>query len=253
MRAYALLALGTLFVACGSSSHSSAPDAGGTGGTFAPDGGALGADASGGNPDAADASDSASTVDTYVPPNVGPCDNLGAVGAFESITPPLGPSPSGVDGGPFQQTGTFAIAADPVNQGTLYAGTFQQGVWKTTDCGANWTEIATGQNADVVNTGMNWTFAVDPEAPQTVYTNAGYGTKGSGLLKSTNGGVDWDIIWPPAAQPDLSAAFTYNFANVIAMDPSNHLHILLTFHEACLAPHPQPASPKAPTPGTRGA
>ncbi len=171
------------------------------------------------------------------PPVVAACDALGAVGTFELITPPIGPSPFGVDGGPDQETGTFAIVADPVNQGTLYAGTFAQGVWKSTDCGATWTEIATGQNADVVNSGMNWTFGIDPVSPQTVYTNSGYGAKSNGLLKSSNGGVDWDVIWPPAAQPDLAAAFTYNFANVIAIDPTNHLHVLLTFHEPCLAPH----------------
>jgi hypothetical protein len=29
----------------------------------------------------------------------------------------------------------------------------------------------------------------------------------------------------------------YNFANVIALDPEDHLHVLLTFHESCLPPH----------------
>jgi hypothetical protein len=176
-------------------------------------------------------------VDASVRPVVAACDGLAAVGTFEQITPPLGPSPYGVEGGPAQETGTFAIAADPVNQGTLYAGTFGQGVWKSTDCGATWTDVATGRNGDVVSGGMNWTFGIDPTDPQTLYTNSGYGTQSNGLLKSTNGGVDWDIIWPPSAQPDLSAAFQYNFANVIAIDPSDHLHVLLTFHEQCLPPH----------------
>src|SRR5258706_11965166 len=44
-------------------------------------------------------------------------------------------------------------------------------------------------------------------------------------------------IWSSASQPMLSKAFQYNFANVIAIDPSDHLHILLTFHEPCLPPH----------------
>lgn len=169
---------------------------------------------------------------------VGTCAGLAAVGTFERITPPLGPSPFGPDGGPDQETGTFAIAADPVNQGTLYAGTFGQGVWKSTDCGASWANVATGRNSDVVGSGMNWTFAVDPQQPATLYTNAGYGAKGSGLLRSSNAGVDWDVVWPPPSQPDLAKAFTYNFANVVAIDPGDHLHVLLTFHEQCLAPHP---------------
>jgi hypothetical protein len=113
-------------------------------------------------------------------------------------------------------------------------GTRWQGVWKTTDCGATWTKTA-GRNSHDVNGGMNWTMAVDPQNPQIVYTNSGYGT--NSLYKSVNGGVDWDVIWPPSDRK-LSSAFTYNFANVVALDPGDPAHILLTFHEPCLAPHP---------------
>jgi len=127
------------------------------------------------------------------------------------------------------------MAVDPVNQGTVYSGTLFQGVWKTTDCGATWTKIATGMNADDVNRGMNWTFAVDPVEPETVYTNSGYGS--NGLFKSTDGGVNWTDIWSKRSQPELGKAFQYNFANVIALDPADHRHILLTFHEMCLPPH----------------
>jgi hypothetical protein len=201
----------------------------------------CGSDSSGNDSTASDAGPGSAPVtpEDAATPKVAACNNLAAVGTFENITPPLGPSSFDPDGSTSgsAETGTFAIATDPVNQGTLYAGTFAQGVWKTTDCGATWAIVATGKNADVVNAGMNWTFGVDPIDPLTLYTNSGYGSMGSGLLKSTNGGVDWDVIWPPAAQPDLAAAFTYNFANVIAIDPSNHQHVLLTFHEACLSPH----------------
>ena len=61
--------------------------------------------------------------------------------------------------------GTFAIAVDPVNQGTVYAGTLLSKVWKSTDCGATWNAVATGTNAMDVNRGMNWTLAVDPADP----------------------------------------------------------------------------------------
>jgi len=164
---------------------------------------------------------------------VGDCNDLGATGAFQEITPPIVKAgfgqPTVKDGG-----GTFALAADPVNHGTLYLGTLWQGVWKTTDCGATWAKIG-GRNSADVNSGMNWTMAVDPQNPQIVYTNSGYGT--NSLYKSINGGRDWAVIWPPSNR-SLSSAFTYNFANVVALDPSNSSHILLTFHEPCLAPHP---------------
>jgi hypothetical protein len=165
------------------------------------------------------------------PTHLAACKNLGEPGVFQEITPPIVKAgmPSTHDGG-----GAFALAVDPVNQGTLYLGTRWQGVWKTTDCGATWTKTA-GRNSHDVNGGMNWTMAVDPQNPQIVYTNSGYGT--NSLYKSVNGGVDWDVIWPPSDRK-LSSAFTYNFANVVALDPGDPAHILLTFHEPCLAPHP---------------
>jgi hypothetical protein len=170
------------------------------------------------------------------PPKVNACDGLAAPGVFEEITPPdvkAGIGTKQADG----QTrgGTFAIAVDPVNQGTIYAGTLFQKVWKSTDCGATWTAIATGTNGTDVNRGMNWTFAVDPVEPNVVYTNSGYGS--NGLFKSIDGGVNWIDVWSAQSQPALGKSFQYNFANVVAIDPSDHHHILLTFHEPCLPPH----------------
>jgi hypothetical protein len=166
------------------------------------------------------------------PPIVGACDGLGAVGAFEDVTPPEVKKGMSTGG-----KGTFAFAVDPVHQGTVYLGTNMAKVWKSTDCGSTWTHPDTGSNGAELDRGMNWTFKVDPIDPDVVYTNSGYGA--NGLFKSVNAGVDWTVVWPPPKQPELGKAFTYNFANVIAMDPSNHQHILLTFHESCLPPHTQ--------------
>ncbi|HWB82237.1 MAG TPA: hypothetical protein VG755_45045 [Nannocystaceae bacterium] len=178
--------------------------------------------------------DTTGSGETGPMPMLGECDALAGEGVFEDITPAEVAAGFGVvqDGG-----GAFAFAVDPINQGTVYLGTVRQKVWKSTDCGASWVHIATGTNGEAVDSGMNWTFAVDPIEPEVVYTNAGYGAMGNGLFKSQNGGVDWDVVWPPAEQPELSAAFTYNFANVIAIDPADHQHVLLTFHESCLPPH----------------
>lgn len=172
---------------------------------------------------------------TGTPPTILPCDSLAPIGTFEDITPPTVAQNDGMG----DKGGTFAIATDPVHEGVLYMGTIHQGLWKTSDCGANWDLIADGMNGDNVGTGMNWTLAVDPVEPDTVYTNSGYGSNGSGLYKSLDAGMTWSVIWPPAGQPELGEAFTYNFANVIAIDPDDHQHILLTFHESCLPPHPE--------------
>lgn len=42
-----------------------------------------------------------------------------------------------------------------------------------------------GRKGSVIDSGMNWTFAVDPQEPEVIYTNSGYGS--NGLFKSTNG------------------------------------------------------------------
>jgi len=204
--------------------------------TGATSSGGTGADPSGGAGD-----NSAGTAGGYVPlmppAKVADCDSLNEPGVFEEITPAevvLNIDMKIADG----QTkgGTFAMAVDPVNQGTVYVGTSFQGVWKSKDCGSSWDLVATGDNSSDVNRGMNWTLAVDPEEPDVVYTNSGYGS--NGLFKSTDGGENWTDIWSKKSQPELAKAFMYNFANVIAIDPADHRHILLTFHEQCLAPHP---------------
>lgn len=163
-------------------------------------------------------------------PVVGACDGLAAPGVWQEITPPE--VKAGFDTLP--NAGAFAFAVDPVNSGTLYLGTIQQKIWKSTDCGANWVPIATGRGGANLNSGMNWTFVIDPTDTRVLYTNAGYGQTGNGLYKSVNGGVDWDVVWPPASQPALGAFHANNFVNTVAMDPADNRHLLLTFHEPCL-------------------
>ncbi len=149
------------------------------------------------------------------------CDALPAAGTFESILPP------GV-------TENFALAADPVNAGIVYLGTSHEGFWKSEDCGSTWVHISTGVGGDLVDAGRNWSLVVDPIEPETVYTVSGYGHNGA--LRSDNGGVDWTVVWPP---PDGSHAgiVSYDFANMLAIDPGDHEHLLLTFHAGCSAPY----------------
>jgi len=187
----------------------------------------LGCGACGGASDAADAPPDDASPDDRPPIVVGDCGQLASVGTWQRITPPdLMPAPG-------DEVASFAFAVDPVNSGTVYLGTASQHMWKSRDCGSTWTRTDTGRNGAAWDDAMNWTFVVDPIEPETVYTNSGYSRVSNGLWKSTNGGVDWDEIWPPAAQPELAAHLTYKFANVLAMDPADHRHLLLTFHEPC--------------------
>ena len=78
-----------------------------------------------------------------------------------------------------------ALAIDPANPATLYAGTNGGGVFKSTNGGASWTAINTGLTSTDVQA-----LAIDPTNPTTIYA----GTDGGGVFKSTNGGGSWSTI-----------------------------------------------------------
>jgi hypothetical protein len=91
--------------------------------------------------------------------------------------------------------------------------------------------VNTGRNGTVLDDGDNWTMVIDPVDPRGVlYTNSGYGT--NGVFKSTNGGVDWDQILP-ADNPFIYGGFVH----MITIDPTDHLHLLVSPHFECNAPH----------------
>jgi len=144
-----------------------------------------------------------------------------ALGTWENVTPP------GVSldfNNPPSNYGTQSIGLSPAAPRTVYVGTAYQGLWKSVDSGASWAQVSTGRNGPNLSTGRNWTLAVDPTDPNTLYTVAGFGA-GQGLWKSTTGGVDWDQLLPPAT---LSATSADVYS--VAIDPADHQHLLLGFH-----------------------
>jgi MYXO-CTERM domain-containing protein len=81
-----------------------------------------------------------------------------------------------------------ALAIDPNDPTTLYAGYAIGGVWKSTDGGATWTPLM-----DTAPTLAVGSIALDPSAPGTLYVGTGepapyIGYSGQGILKSTDGG-----------------------------------------------------------------
>src|SRR4051812_34785428 len=125
-----------------SASGGSASTSGGAAGAGGPGGaaGRSGAGGSGGSGGSSAGNGGAGGSGGGAPHVVGKCDGLGAVNAFESITPP---------GVAF----VGSVAVDPVNSGTIYvgsgsnAGAPAQGIWKSTDCGATWAMVSTGMNS----------------------------------------------------------------------------------------------------------
>jgi hypothetical protein len=155
------------------------------------------------------------------PIRVGTCDGLAAPGEWQDITPPevtLEP--------PY--TGALTVLPHPTEAGTLYVLTSGSGVFRSTDCGAHWTRVNTGRNADQIDAGLAWSAVIDPVAPDTIYTLTGYGPPG--VWKSTDGGVNWDQIVPESLEvPGFTAR--------VAMDPVDHLHLMINFHDDCAPPH----------------
>ena len=103
----------------------------------------------------------------------------------------------GPDGGDI-----YALAIDPSTPQTIYAGTYDDGVFKSTNGGTSWTPITSGLTETYI-----YSLAINPKAPQTIYAGAG-----GGIFKSTNGGTSWTQV---------SSGLTSNIVYSLAINPSN--------------------------------
>lgn len=75
-----------------------------------------------------------------------------------------------------------ALAIDPAQPATLYAGTYGGGVFKSTDSGGTWAAV----NAGLTNLYV-FALAINPASSATLYA----GTHGAGVFKSTDSGGTW--------------------------------------------------------------
>jgi photosystem II stability/assembly factor-like uncharacterized protein len=99
---------------------------------------------------------------------------------------------------------TLAIAFDPVTPSTIYIGTANGGVWKTTDGGLTW-----APKSDYQMSLASGALAIDPNnnlrifAGTGEYNDVGAGTYyGNGLLRSTNGADTWSELATATFQRD---------------------------------------------------
>jgi photosystem II stability/assembly factor-like uncharacterized protein len=121
---------------------------------------------------------------------------------------------------PFRQFGTFwpiwddrplyqysSLLINPIDNQTMYLGTFPAGIYKTTDGGANWREHNVGWTNDGV-----FSLVFHPEDMNIVYA----GTY-NGVNRSADGGEHWEM-WDngwPAEQWVFSIAFDPRDPNVM--------------------------------------
>jgi photosystem II stability/assembly factor-like uncharacterized protein len=157
------------------------------------------------------------------------------VGAWHDITPEAFRTPSNME--------TWSIAVNP-HDATVYAaagnitngcgGSSQPpcvatGVYKSSDCGGSWILVSTGRSAADLTTGDPWALRIDPDQPQNMYINNGYGRNPT-LFRSTNGGVDWDPLVPDV---ENALSLRSNFVQAVGMDPGDPKHLVITFHDSC--------------------
>ena len=145
----------------------------------------------------------------------------------------LGPQPllSGAD----QYAGrTNVIASDPVSPTVAYIGSDGGGVWKTTNCcsaSTVWTPMTDDPLLASIAIGD---LQIDPNDHNTIYAGTGdlrYGSwsfGSSGLLKSTDAGLTWEILgadvfnpWynPPSPPPNNYPQ--YQAIGKVRVDPRN--------------------------------
>lgn len=140
---------------------------------------------------------------------------------WENISPPISLDPNAFDG---QNYGAQTIVAAPSDPSIVYLGTCYQGIWRTTDGGDSWEKVNVGVHGDNLDTGRNWTLAVDPTDADTLYTVAGYGFE-QGIWKSRDGGRNWRQILPDSVAEQATADI-YS----VTIDPADPQHLIAGSH-----------------------
>ena len=117
------------------------------------------------------------------------------------------------------------IKVNPYDTRTVFVSTFREGIYKSMDKGGTWQEL-TGLENFPRETEEIEVLVMDKKSPNVLYSGAKYG-----LLKSVNGGANWEkvnIIIPPNSVPvsaialDPQTAFLYYAAgNVVYRTQDN--------------------------------
>jgi chitodextrinase len=161
-----------------------------------------------------------------------PVGNAGGTGAWQQlVTSASMPAAFVAHSQSVTTGGVFEIQIAPSNSGIMYMvySVYPnqwpplQGIYKSTDKGTHWTQTSftpiTGQDPNGPNRGWGQKMAINPTNPNIVY----FGTAGSGLFKTTDGGNTWslDSGVPSAADPGITG---------IRFNPSNSSIIFAASH-----------------------
>jgi photosystem II stability/assembly factor-like uncharacterized protein len=167
---------------------------------------------------------------------VGACDHLPSPGMWEDVTPLGHSSKPAVNG-----TVGAAIIVDPFDPRKVWLGTGGENdeIWRSDDCGATWSQVNTGpggvgdgKSSGGVGDGAQWSMQADPVSAGVLYATSGYGAQS--LWKTADGGKSWkDVL----AGSEYETHAAYRFVNNVSLDPTDHLHVVVSTHGECSAPY----------------
>src|SRR5262249_16795499 len=83
--------------------------------------------------------------------------------------------------------GVTGLAIHPQAPSTVFAGTFGDGIFKTTSGGATWVDVTAGLSNQAGGRITIFSLVFDPQTPATLYA----GSFDNGVFKTTNGGGSW--------------------------------------------------------------
>ncbi|MDX3534825.1 RICIN domain-containing protein [Streptomyces sp. MB09-01] len=89
------------------------------------------------------------------------------------------------------------LVIDPANNGTLLLGTRKNGLWRSSDHGATWSQVSSFPVKDGAGSGAGISFVTyGPAGSKTIYV--GVADRSTSLYRSTDGGSTWQAV---AGQP----------------------------------------------------
>lgn len=94
---------------------------------------------------------------------------------------------------PIPRRAALSVTVHPFNDDIIYLGTHIFGVYKTTDGGANWTQVLQPQqlaNEGTSNHGHITSMVITPDDPSSIYAADWHG----GVYRSTDDGATWALI-----------------------------------------------------------
>jgi len=156
----------------------------------------------------------------------------GMRGALKGSTPAAIPAWVPIGGTQDRTTSGRAtcVAFHPTDKNTLFLGTAQGGLWKTTDFGTTWVSLS--ERWETLRIGA---VTLDPSNPNIIYAGTGdpdpaslneatykSSTDGIGIYRSTDGGLNW-TLW--ARDSSIESRI-----NQIVIDPTNSNIVYVSGH-----------------------